>query len=97
MAEMPRELDLVVGGTWTMRLDGSGGGYRWDADVRGDPGVVKVAVEYAEGPLEAGSEAVTITGLRPGGVEVHLAQRRPWERSDDARRGQVVRVDVRAG
>lgn len=97
MAEVPRELDLVVRQTWTIRLDRSGGGYRWDADVRGEPGVVKVAVEYAEGPAERGSEAVTITGVKPGEVEVQLTQRRPWERADDARRGQAIRVRVVAG
>ena len=97
MAEVPRELELAVGEEWTTPLEGSGGGYRWHADVKGDDGVVEATTAYAEGDVETGGwrpEQASVTGVRPGEVEVHLVRRRPWE-SASGESGQIMRVTVR--
>lgn len=97
MGEVPRELELAVGETWTVRLESSGGGYRWQADVEGDVGAVEAAIDFAEGDVEDGGwrgDVATIRGKGPGIVDVHFAQRRSWEASGgDA--GKTMRVTVR--
>jgi len=97
MAEVPRELELAVGEEWTTPLEGSGGGYRWHTDVKGVEGVVDAATDYAEGDVEVGRwrrEKATITGVRPGTVEVHLVRRRSWEPAPDE--GELImQVTVR--
>ena len=97
MADVPRELELAVGETWTVQLESSGGGYRWQADVEGDDGVVDASTDYAEGEVGAGGwrgDTATVTGLGPGSVEVHLVQRRSWEASGGS--GMTMRVTVRS-
>lgn len=97
MAEVPRELDLAVGEEWTTLLDGSGGGYRWHTDVNGDDGVVDATTDYAEGDVEVGRwrrERATITGVRPGTVEVRLVRRRSWE-SASGEGELIMQVTVR--
>ncbi len=97
MAELPRELELAVGETWTAQLDLSGGGYRWHADVVGDDGIVEAATDYAEGDVTEGGwrgDVATVRAVRPGSVDVRLAQRRSWETSGGGD-GQSIRVTVR--
>jgi hypothetical protein len=99
MADLPRALELVVGQTWTAPLEGSGGGYRWEADVEGDDGVVTATTEYAAGEVvDDGAwrgDIAAITGLVPGCATVRMVRRRPWEASEGADGGQVIRVTVR--
>ena len=95
--EVPRTLELAVGEAWTTPLEGSGGGYRWHADVKGDDGVVEATTDYAEGDVGASgwrTEQATVTGVGPGKVEVHLVQRRSWE-SATGEGGQIMQVTVR--
>lgn len=89
---------MAVGETRTVLLEGSGGGYRWFADVQGDDDVVKASTDYAEGDVGEGGwrgEVAIVTARRPGSVEVRLAQRRAWETPDAAGGGQMMRVTVR--
>ena len=97
MAEIPEEVELTVGEVRTLPLEGSGGGYRWHAEVEGDDGVVEVTTDYAEGEPPKGSwrgELATLTGLAPGSASIRLVHRRLWESSPRGG-GQVVRVTVR--
>ena len=96
MAGIPEKVELSVGEVRTLPLEGSGGGYRWHAEVEGDDGIVEVATDYAEGELPEGSwrgEVATLTGLAPGSTSVRLVRRRSWESS--RRGGEVMRVTVR--
>lgn len=97
MAEVPRELELTVGETWTLQLEGSGGGFRWHADVEGDDGVVDARTEYAEGEVRKGGwrgDVATVTGVAPGRVDIHVVRRRSWETAGGDG-GQTMRVTVR--
>ena len=97
MAELPRELELAVGESWTVELEAAGGGYRWHAEAEGDDGIVATTTEYAGGTVEQGrwrGDAVTVTGLRPGRTDVLVVRRRSWEASGGDG-GQTIRVNVR--
>jgi hypothetical protein len=97
MAEVPRKLELAVGETWTCELESTGGGYRWQADVEGDEGIVDVSTDYAEGDVKEGGwrpDVATVTGVKAGSVDVHLVQRRSWEASGGSG-GKTIRVTVR--
>jgi len=97
MAELPREIELVVGETWTVQLEAAGGGYRWQADIDGDDGIVETSTDYAEGDVKKGGwrgDVASVTAVRPGSVDVHVAQRRSWETSG-GEGGQIIRVTVR--
>lgn len=98
MGEVPRELELAVGDTWSMQLESSGGGYRWHADVEGDDGVVEASTDYADGDVGAGGwrgDIARVTAVGPGSVEVHIVQRRSWEASGGDG-GRTMRVTVRS-
>ena len=98
MAEVPRELELAVGEAWTVQLESSGGGYRWQADVDGADGVVDATTDYAEGDVATGGwrgDVATVRAVGPGSVDVHIVQRRSWEASGGSG-GMTMRVTVRS-
>lgn len=77
-------------------------GYLWSAEVEGAEGVVRVSVHRAGDPAPAGPplvgaglpETARVTGLAPGRVVLHLAQRRPWEAGRPPRAAHALEVVV---
>lgn len=95
MADVPGDLELAVGETWTVQLEGASG-YRWHAAVQGDDGVVQAATDYADGDVKEGGwrgDVVAVTGLRPGSAVVRIVRRRSWE--TEGGDGQIMQVTVR--
>lgn len=94
-------IELRVGDEHSLRLAGFGtAGYRWVAEVDGNPEVVSVersGVEEPESdaPGAGGRETFSIRAESAGEALVKLALRRPWEPADEpAAREQTVRVRV---
>ena len=102
MDSVPTHLELTVGEDYELPLLGLGtSGYAWGHELRGEAGVADVSWTrgYPEGapPLRAGlsaPEIATISGRRPGTVELILRQRRPWEPPERAREEHHISVVV---
>ena len=87
----PHKINLQVGGTHQLRLQGPGGtGYTWEYSIEGSAGIVSVLMEQIGEPphnLSGGPIPDTysldglfvITALKPGMAKVKLVLRRPWE------------------
>jgi predicted secreted protein len=78
-------IELRVGEEYSVRLAGLGAaGYRWAADLEGDPEVAEVrpgGTDMGEGDAVGASaaEVFTIHANRPGTARIRFVQRRPWE------------------
>jgi predicted secreted protein len=99
-----RSLNLRISEEALLEFEGLGGaGYRWRAEVAGDPGVV--SIDWRVGPLaddatrKAGvsaPEIAIVRAERAGEVTISFFQQRPWEKGVDSLRKQLVTVRVAA-
>ncbi len=103
-SQLPRRIELAPGDTVSHELASLGtSGYRWEHRLTGDPDVVEVRWTHGRPPestepLPVGvslPEVCTIRAMRPGRTELHLEQRRPWERDKPALATVTVEVIVR--
>ncbi len=88
MDALPSQIDLTVGGQYTLTLPGLGtAGYMWRERVDGPSGVVELSwsrgFDPGTEPRAVGvsaPEVATIRALSPGEVTLQLEQVRPWEK-----------------
>lgn len=100
-SEADDAIDLRVGEECSVKLAGLGtAGYRWAAQLQGDPEVADVhpaGTEAREGGGAVGSSAAevfTIHANRPGATRIRFVQRRPWEQDAPAADEHTVQLRV---
>jgi predicted secreted protein len=100
-SEADDAIDLRVGEEYSVRLAGLGtAGYRWAADLQGDPGVADVhpagaeALESSGAVGAAADEVFTIRANRPGAARIRFVQRRPWEKGAPASNERTIQLRV---
>ncbi len=82
-------------------------GYVWGEAIEGSSGVVRLAMETAEGPAppppapggpppgtSSRDQAYLITAIKPGQARVRFYLHRPWERDKPPLREVIVDVTV---
>ena len=99
MAKVRKLVRLQVGGEHTVRLEGLlPAGYVWEPEIQGDQDVAEIersAPAPGGGAVGAGGEEVfTIKAKRAGKTTIRLAQRRPWETTDEPVNEHVVDLEV---
>ena len=101
----PPKLTVSVAGQEQLVLPGAGSvGYTWTYDVDGPPAVVALTFAPETGPPkvtgglpQGGSvrQVLTIRGLAPGQVSLHLKLQRPGETERPPRDSYDIQVTVR--
>ncbi len=105
--EIPTEVDLKVGETYTLRLPGlETAGYLWTHELVGNAGLLDVAARIVTG-LQSGvgeqstsigsnkDEIFTVRALKAGHATIRFTQKRHWERNQPPLKEYMLEVDVK--
>ncbi|WP_019500700.1 protease inhibitor I42 family protein [Pseudanabaena sp. PCC 6802] len=98
--EVPSNLTLKIGETYTLRLPGLGtAGYRWSYEIEGNAtsiDVSKVEAEYQQ-PLPVGSsrdEVFVIRAHAIGRISIRFVQSRPWEKDQPPQMQHIIQIAI---
>lgn len=104
--EIPSQIDLRIGESYTLRLKGiAGAGDSWSCRINGGEDIVRVFASTSTpprtdsgGPPSGSSveELFHFEALAPGHADVRLTQRRRPDQKQTALQGHTIRVNVTA-